>query len=211
MPLRIAFDIDGVLADLDRELARRARALFGTASTGQTRSQQRQLWTHIEGHCNFWETLAETEPGMVRRLAEVSRERHWEIVFLTKRPPTAGVTAQLQTQRWLEAKGFSLPSVFVVPGSRGRIAAALHLDVVIDDRPENCHDVVIESHARAALIWRGDQASLPASARDLGIQVYESVEQCLNALSDEGRSGSLAARITTRVRRLLGLKQRTLA
>ncbi len=37
----------------------------------------------------------------------------------------SGATPQVQTQRWLESKGFRLPSVFVVQGSRGRIAAAL--------------------------------------------------------------------------------------
>ena len=39
-----------------------------------------------------------------------------EIIFLTKRPESAGATAQVQTQRWLQSKGFALPSVFVVQG-----------------------------------------------------------------------------------------------
>ena len=33
MPLRIAFDLDGVLADMDSELVRRAERLFGEALT----------------------------------------------------------------------------------------------------------------------------------------------------------------------------------
>jgi hypothetical protein len=44
--------------------------------------------------------------------------------------------------------------VFVVRRSRGVIAAALELDVVVDDRPENCLDVVSDSTARAILTWR---------------------------------------------------------
>jgi hypothetical protein len=207
VPLRIAFDIDGVLADMDGSLTRRAEALFGQQSVLRTSGQQRRLWTQVEAHHNFWETLEETEPGIVRRLADVSRERHWEILFLTKRPPTAGLTAQLQTQRWLESKGFALPSVYVVRGSRGRIAAALQLDFVVDDRPENCLDVVVDSKARAILIWRDDAASVPTAARRLGIQVFETVDACVNALGQEGEGGSVVTRIAGRFRRLLGLKQ----
>src|SRR5262249_36074451 len=119
--------------------------------------QQRKLWHHVESIENFWQTLNETEPGIVARLAAVATERRWEVIFLTKRPESAGATAQVQSQRWLESKGFLLPSVYVVQGSRGRIAAALHLDIVIDDRPENCLDVVVDSTARAILIWREDE------------------------------------------------------
>ena len=49
------------------------------------------------------------------------------------------------------------------------IAAALTLDLVIDDRPENCLDVTVESKARAILVWRDDKTPLPAAAhRDAG-------------------------------------------
>ena len=114
-----------------------------------TARQQRRLWRHVETIENFWETLTEIEPGAVARLAAVATERKWEVLFLTKRPASAGATSQMQTQRWLEAKGFALPSVYVVQGSRGRIAAALGLDFVVDDRPENCLDIVVDSKARA--------------------------------------------------------------
>src|SRR3954471_14746445 len=148
-----------------------------------TERQQRKLWRHVETIENFWQTLAEIEPGAIARLAAVAAERRWEIIFLTKRPQTAGVTAQLQTQRWLEAHGFRLPSVFVVQRSRGRIAAALGLDIVVDDRPENCLDVVVDSKARAILVWRDDESQLPAAAQRLGIGVVTSVADCLDILT----------------------------
>src|SRR5688572_24449855 len=119
-----------------------------------TTRQQRKLWRHVETIENFWATLSETEPGVVARLATTATERRWEIIFLTKRPQTAGATAQVQSQRWLESRGFPLPSVFVVRGSRGRIAAALDIAIVVDDRPENCLDVVVDSKARAIRVWR---------------------------------------------------------
>src|SRR5262249_46060970 len=147
-----------------------------------TQRQQRKLWNHVESIENFWMTLKELEPGVIRRLSSIAAERRWEVIFLTKRPETIGLTAQVQSQRWLESKGFTLPSVYVVQGSRGRIAAALGLDIVVDDRPENCLDVVVDSKARAILVWREEAKNLPAAARRLGIGAGTSVAEGLDIL-----------------------------
>lgn len=226
MSLRIAFDLDGVLADMDGALAREAKALFVPAGGGVVRDtdtletsgapvgdtvresalpddgdspvseivppllklqltsrQTRRLWRHVEQTENFWETLDEIEPGTVARIASIAADRRWELIFLTRRPETKGATSQVQTQRWLEAKGLPLPSVYVVQRSRGRIAGALALDIVVDDRPENCLDVVIDSKARAILVWRDPEKTLPAAARRLGIGVVASVRECLDVLT----------------------------
>lgn len=171
-----------------------------------TSRQERQLWRHIETVENFWEGLAEIEPGVVKNLASLAAERRWEIIFLTKRPESAGATAQVQTQRWLQSKGFTLPSVFVVQGSRGRIASALHLDVIIDDRPENCLDVMMDSkRARAILVWRDDAARLPPAAKRLGIGVVKSVSQCLDILTQLDGPDKDEPGVMARVKKLLGL------
>jgi len=249
MPLRIGFDLDGVMADMETALMRESETVFGEAMARRlagtspggpaepadaaekgdpaadasedqaadvppivklrmTARQERRLWHHVATIENFWESLAELEPGMIARLSGLARERLWEIIFLTKRPATAGFTAQVQTQRWLERNGFSLPSVYVVQGSRGRIAAALDLDFVVDDRPENCLDVVVDSKARAILVWRDDQKQLPAAARRLGIGVVPSVEECLKILEqiDAPRPAD-KPHVMDRVMRLLGLKE----
>ena len=173
-----------------------------------TARQQRKLWHHVETIENFWQGLDELEPGVIQRLAAIATERRWEVIFLTKRPETVGGTAQVQSQRWLESKGFTLPSVFVVQGSRGRIAASLGLDIVVDDRPENCLDVVVDSKARAILVWREDQNQLPAAAKRLGIGVVKTVAECLDILT---QVDSPAAReqpgVMDKVMRLLGLKE----
>jgi hypothetical protein len=172
-----------------------------------TSRQQRKLWHHVESIENFWQTLNETEPGIVARLAAIATDRRWEVIFLTKRPQSAGATAQLQSQRWLESKGFTLPSVYVVQGSRGRIAAALHLDIVVDDRPENCLDVVVDSKARAILIWRDEANQLPAAARRLGIGVVKTVGECLDILTQISEKDRESPRVIDRVKRLLGFKE----
>jgi hypothetical protein len=243
MPLRIAFDLDGVLADMESELVRQSETLFGEVVTRRTRDgadagsgpsaadagepapgtpdatpdfgapairlnmtgrQQRRLWRHVESIENFWEGLDELEPGAIQRLAAIAIDRRWEIIFLTKRPDTKGATAQVQSQRWLEAKGFMLPSVFVVQGSRGRIASALGLDIVVDDRPENCLDVVSDSKARAILVWREGEDQLPATAQRLGIGVVKSVADCLEILTQV--ESTTRGDVMSRVLRLLGLK-----
>jgi hypothetical protein len=234
MPLRLAFDMDGVLADMEGELLRQAEQLFGASAsrpaadpslpdvpddeavaegtpplvkTQLTQGQQRRLWQHVAAIDNFWETLPEIEPGSIARLASLAVERRWEIIFLTKRPGSAGATAQLQTQRWLVSKGFPLPSVFVVQGSRGRIAASLGLDFVIDDRPENCLDVVVDSQARAILVWREGEKQLPAAAQRLGIGVVKTVKDCLDILAQVDTSSTSRTGVVGRVLRLLGLKE----
>jgi hypothetical protein len=250
MPLRIGFDLDGVLADMEAELVRQAEAIFGKATTGRlvasraagaedrstadgggsdstsqaaaerppddtpplmklrmSSRQQRRLWHHVETITNFWETLEELEPGVIQRIAAIAADRRWEIIFLTKRPESAGATAQLQTQRWLEAKGFRLPSVFVVQGSRGRIASALGLDVVVDDRPENCLDVVVDSQAHAILVWRDDEKLLPVAAKRLGIGVVKTVGECLDVLARMNAPGTEPPGVVGRMMRLLGRKE----
>jgi hypothetical protein len=236
--MRIAFDLDGTLADLHAALDREARVLFpgvdptnlpnSAASTGDpaapaspedentppapgaslTARQQREVWTAVRERVNFWESLAEIEPGLLARLFRLMQARKWEIIFLTSRPETRGDSAQLQSHRWLAAHGFDAPSVFVVHGSRGRIASALALDIVIDDRPENCLDVAIDSSARAILVWRGDADHVPGSARQLGIGAVNSISECLDLLEQVDDDRSSATGIVDRLKRLLGLKSR---
>ena len=116
------------------------------------------------------------------------------------------MTAQLQTQRWLQSRGFELPSVYVVQGSRGRIAAALALDIVVDDRPENCLDVAVDSKARAILVWRERAKQLPAASQRLGIGVVTSVAECLDILTQIDAPSDQPGMLS-RVKRLLGLKE----
>ena len=90
---------------------------------------------------------------------------------MTKRPPSAGDSVQFQTQWWIERYGFYLPAVLTVPGSRGEVANALRLDVVIDDLVLNCVEVISASTAKAVLLLRtGDQVTKEhATGRGIGV------------------------------------------
>jgi len=207
MALRIAFDLDGVLADMDSELVRCSEELFGVKGVPDLGvSQERQLWRHVETIENFWEQLHELEEGSVRRLARVADERRWEVIFITTRPSTSGATVQAQSQRWLQAKGFALPSVYVVHGSRGKVASALNLDVVVDDRLDNCLDVIADSTARPVLfIDASRQGSVSAGAKRLGIALVPTMGECLDLLTQLETPEPDNAGIIARLMRTLGL------
>jgi hypothetical protein len=212
MPLRLACDLDGTLADMNAALQREAERIFGEPvdlgtglrgvaatkspsvvkkkSSADVRSRKRlnerersRLWKHVRGIDNFWETLTEVESGAVARLAATVAVQGWEVVFLTTRPDTAGDPVQVQSQRWLRAHGFDCPSVCVVSESRGRIAASLSLDVVIDDRPDNCADVTADSRARSVLVWRDSAERLPPGLKRLPIQVVSSIAEALDHIT----------------------------
>ena len=240
--MRIAFDLDGVLADLHGPFVNTVHQLFpeidqravGAADIGAsppddqpedaadgvpplptptrptplTRRQSDAVWRRLAATENFWENLKEIEEGAIARLAALADERGWEVLFITSRPRSAGRTVQRQSQRWLAARGFPLPSVYVVHGSRGKVAEALAIDVVVDDRPDNCLDVVLESRAAALLVWRGSPSTVPASAKRLGIAAVPTVAGVLEALVETDRrdgEGSLLQRLRT----LFGLRTRS--
>jgi hypothetical protein len=234
--MKLGFDLDGTVADLQGALAREARRLFPGIDPGTlprsisaeadsagaggesaapvfsmsalSQRQQRELWSAACAQVNFWETLDEIEPGSLARLSRLARDRRWEVIFLTSRPETRGDTAQIQSHRWLAARGFECPSVFVVHGSRGKIASSLRLDVLVDDRPENCLDIAIDSSARAILLWRGGEDTVPGSARQLGIGAVPTVTRCLDILEELDQPDE-GAGIVDRFRQLLGLKRQS--
>lgn len=210
MALRIAIDLDGTIADMEGALQHHAEVLFGKGvelrgdssslehvmspegidtgevvlkrGRGLNARQMRELWDYVGRIENFWTTLAEVEEGSVARLAELAAAHRWEVLFLTQRPATAGATSQVQSQRWLKKRGFEMPSVFVMKGSRGKVAAALDLHAVIDDRAENCLDVATESKARPLLVWRHNPEHVPPGARRLGIEPMLSFNDALEQL-----------------------------
>jgi hypothetical protein len=145
--------------------------------------QRDQVWQSLARRPQLWERLPELEPGIVARLGRLTRQRGWDVVFLTSRPTNdVGATVQVQSQRWLAARGFDLPAVVVCSGSRGPLAAFLRRDVVVDDRSRSCLEVATESTARAVLIWRPGRGTPPASLASFGVSVAPSMNDCLDFL-----------------------------
>lgn len=228
MPLRIGFDMDGVLADFSSAFHEVEVRLFGRGrpirpelpeeaeekqsrlrqgsggqaplrqgSGGQvpggggddTRRRSEAIWNAIRSTPGFWTTLKPLDPTAVRRIRDEMIRHRWEVFFITQRPETVGETVQRQTQRWLLAQGFDVPSVLVIGGSRGAAAKALRLDYHVDDSAQNCLDVMSEGHAKPILIVPSGNEATARRARSLGIGVAPNIGECLDILDQVSVAG----------------------
>lgn len=185
--------------DVEGHMTSDAGARTGSSPRALSAREVRRLWEHVASLENFWASLGEVEPGAVAQLATTARTLRWEVIFLTQRPSSAGETTQVQSQRWLQAHGFELPSVMVMRGSRGKVATAFALDALIDDRPENCLDVLSDSKAKPILLWRHGLARVPSAVAGLPIEIVSSMSEalaCLDVMATErGRGRTLVGRL----------------
>jgi hypothetical protein len=185
MSLRVGFDVDGVLANFTKTFHETAAHVEGHTISGPrelTAAVTKRVWDHIAGTPQWWLRLDPFEPEQIRRLYRISRERRWEVYFMTTRPASGGETTQFQTQWWLEQQGFALPSVLTVPGSRGDAANAVKLDIAVDDRISNCVDIIAASRAKAILLQRRDDVHLRDQALARGIAVVGTLEAAIDAI-----------------------------
>ena len=157
------------------------------AAAQESRASSRRrdvIWAAIRSTPDFWKGLKPLDAGAVRRIHELALRHKWEVFFITQRPYTDGETVQRQTQRWLMAQGYDMPSVLVIGGSRGAAAGALRLDYHVDDSAQNCLDVISESRAKPILLVPGADAQTVAQARRLRIGTAQTIAEALDVLED---------------------------
>jgi hypothetical protein len=247
MPLRIGFDVDGVLADFGAAFHEVEARLFGPGiplSEGQPEQEEEQqesaedgeagvngerrnakaraerddlpdardarrrrdsIWNAIQSTPNFWSGLQPLDVEAVPRIHELMLRHKWEVFFITQRPRTDGDTVQRQTQQWLVAQGFDLPSVLVLGGSRGAAARALRLDYHVDDSARNCLDVIADSRARPILIVPDADEKMISSARKLGVATARSIRDALDIL-EQATIAHLQPGLLARIAALVGWK-----
>jgi hypothetical protein len=195
MSLRLGFDIDGVLANFRSAFRAAAISLVRgdvedfdpdddpeTGESPLSPNDVRKVWDSIAKTSNWWMEIDPYEPEQIARLYSLTRAAGWEVFFLTKRPASAGDSVQFQTQWWIERFGFYLPSVLTVPGSRGEVANALRLDLIVDDQLINCVEVVSASPTKAILMQRTPDAAVRGHATSRGIGVVTTLADALGVV-----------------------------
>ncbi|MYD85401.1 MAG: hypothetical protein F4130_12815 [Acidobacteria bacterium] len=191
--MRVAFDLDGVLADLAgaygaiarRRLPAPANSVLGLSEASPpdgaiSPALERRIWGDIQSTENFWTTLDPLEPGLIAALHDRAVEDGWDTFFVTQRPATAGDGVQRQTQRWLAEQGFPLPAVIVHRASRGRLAAALELDYLVDDTVAHCVDVLEVARTRPIFVCRKPDPVAETNAERLGITTCRRTAEALD-------------------------------
>jgi len=190
--VRVGFDMDGVLADFAKAYREVEVSLFGGLTSKETSAPEPQhrtrasrnhaVWAAIHATPDFWVALDPIEEGAVARLHALMLDRSWEIFFITQRPPTCGDTVQRQTQRWLRAQGFEMPSVLPVSSCRAAMLTALSLRYYVDDDAKNCVDFKSDCGARPILIVEDDDVVAISSARRLEIATAPGIGAALDIL-----------------------------
>ena len=180
--MRVAIDIDGVIADFTWGFTGVAVEL-GILGRRRHCSEQDTwrfeagrgpfpagpVWEEFKRRWNWWMTMEPfpdieaTIPFLNQTIAE------HDVFFITSRVPTRGLPPDAQTRYWLEGLGVNMPhaGLVVVPtGQKGLVCKGLRIDVAIDDCPDNLFDLVgaCPSVARNWLYnhppeWRGPRAS----------------------------------------------------
>jgi hypothetical protein len=191
--IRIGLDLDGVVADFRTAFLDAAANLLGPDAirlpsaplpdlNAVSAADAKRVWRAITDTPNWWLGLRPYEPAQIARLYELARRYRWEVSFLTSRIPTAGDSVQFQSQTWLETYGFYMPAVVTVPGSRGEIANALRLDVVVDDQFLNCLEVIGASQAKAILLLQMGDGALEQQAIERGVGVVHRLEEAIEVV-----------------------------
>ena len=150
--MRIGIDLDGVLGDFTGSFFEVSRRVVGKPDLGvtftadwdfkdiMTKEEVSKSWEAVKNTRNFWLNLRREKGVTSQNLRSMAKTN--DLIFITARAHTKGYSVQQQSAAWL-ALEFALkwPTV-IEEDSKGPLAAALHLDYFIDDRPSNCEEIL---------------------------------------------------------------------
>lgn len=145
----IGIDIDGVLADFDKEFLRLSRkyltkpkkgfvrSTYNFEDAGWTKKEVDYIWLKIKHTRNFWETLDK----LPKTNELMRRQKDFNLVFITARVATDGLPVADQTAEWLWNQYAIRDPLVIVANKKGPVARELGLEGFLDDRDVNCLEV----------------------------------------------------------------------
>jgi 5'(3')-deoxyribonucleotidase len=169
--MRIGFDVDGVLAYFTGPYVEVLNGVSGKSvpvpslgwhpaewnfegSLGFTKEDVRAAWDYIKASRTFWWHLpvlaSKDEYYTIEDIA--LNDKNYEVYFITNR---VAVNPKWQTEAWLTDYMPDITPTVLITEKKGLAAAALNLDIYLDDKLENIEDVQAQSvSTRAYLIDR---------------------------------------------------------
>lgn len=118
---------------------------FWEREAGVTKEQESKVWNEcIIPSTTFWESLPPHLGALdfIGALGDLNYDH--DVYFVTNR---IGQHVKYQTENWLMRHGWiedETPTV-IISGDKGAVCKALKITHYIDDKIENCQDVVIQS------------------------------------------------------------------
>ena len=107
---------------------------------GLTREQELQGWAKVTADPTFWIGLA-----VLNRFPQELLKPSDVVYFITKRKEIPGRSTAQEAAQWLhEKQNIQYPTVLAL-ANKGEVCKALAVDAFIDDKPENCWDVMENS------------------------------------------------------------------
>lgn len=154
--MKVAFDVDGVLADFSKGFQGVIKSMYGNVFPKDyvpkdwhwtdvlTPEMEKAGFEKIASIKNFWESLDEVDPHAIEHVTQVALDGH-DVYFLTARAPSAGKTIAQQTRNWLNNKLWRITdytSVITVakPNLKKQVLEGLGIEAMIDD-----HGPTVES------------------------------------------------------------------
>lgn len=159
--MRIGIDCDDVCCNFQKRFVALLHEMYGrpTLDTAPidwewsncevTPSEQKEAWVKAAQTKNLWaelEALPSFDVETVRLLHAVNILH--DVFFVTNRFETPGPSPMKQTKYWFYNHANIIAPNVLIAKDKGPMASVLQLDAFIDDKPQNCIDV-LEARSKA--------------------------------------------------------------